>query len=251
MSELNQGLAVTVNEEDSKISARKGFTLVELLVVISIIGVLAVLALSSARSAITASKQAASSTNLRNIGIALQIFADDNSGRYPETTHTAGLGNAWIYTLERYMGDFDQTRICPADPRGKERLRANGSSYILNSYIFVPRTGPFGRLIGPELNRPAAIPEPGRTTLVFICSDRTGVGAGNDHTHSNLWRSWSAVRSDISPGRFGGDGRDSTKGRSLYLRADGSVETLAAAEVKRRTERGINIAKPPGVEGLE
>jgi hypothetical protein len=59
------------------------------------------------------------------------------------------------------------------------------------------------------------------------------------------------VRSDISPGRFGGDGRDSTKGRSLYLRADGSVETLAAAEVKRRTERGINIAKPPGVEGLE
>lgn len=180
------------------------------------------------------------------------MYADDNQGKYPETTHTAaGLGNAWIYTLERYMGEFDEVRICPADPRGEDRLKANGSSYILNSYVFVPRTGPFGKIIGPQLNRPAAIPQPERTTLVFICSDRMGLGAGNDHTHSTLWKSWSAVCADISPDRFGGNGRDSAKGRSLYLRADGSVEALAAAEMKRKTESGINIAKPPGVEGLE
>jgi general secretion pathway protein G len=203
------------------------------------------------RSAITASRQAASSGNLRSIGVALQLYADDHGGKYPETSHTTGIGSAWIYSLERYMGNFDGSRICPADPRGKERLAAKGSSYILNSYIFVPRTGPFGRVIGPLLNRPAAIPQPERTRLVFVCSDRTGVGPGNDHTHSNLWRSWAALTADIAPDRFGGNGRDRTKGRSLYLHADGSVETLAAIEVKRKTDAGINIAVPPGVEGLE
>jgi hypothetical protein len=182
--------------------------------------------------------------------VALQLYADDHQGKYPETSHTAGVGSAWIYTLQRYLGNFDDARICPADPRGNERLKAKGSSYILNSYIFVPRIGPFGQVNGRQFNRPAAIPQPERTMLVFICSDRTGVGPGNDHTHSNLWQSWSAVCADIAPDRFGGDGKNRAKGRSLYLHADGSVESLVAAELKRKTESGINIAKPPGVEGL-
>lgn len=231
--------------------ARKGFTLVELLVVIAIVATLMTLGVFGMRSAITASKQAASSSNLRNIGVALQLYADDHQGKYPETTHTTGIGSAWIYSLEGYMGKFDEARICPADPRGKERLAARGSSYILNSYIFVPRTGPFGKVIGPQLNRPAAIPQPERTILVFICSDRTGVGPGNDHTHSNLWKSWNSVIADIAPDRFGGDGKNRAKGRSLYLHADGSVATLNASELKQKTESGTNIALPPGVEGLE
>jgi prepilin-type N-terminal cleavage/methylation domain-containing protein len=229
----------------------RGFSFVELLVAVALISVLTALGVIGARSAISASRQAVSSSNLRSIGAALQMYADDNQGKYPETTHSTGIGKAWIYSLERYMGKFDEARICPADPRGKDRLKAKGSSYILNSYIFVPRTGPFGRVIGPQLNRPAAIPQPERTKLVFICSDRTGVGTGNDHTHSNLWRSWSALLGDISPDRFGGDGKDRTKGRSLYLNADGSVEILTARDVKKKTDSGFNIAKPPGVEGLE
>jgi prepilin-type N-terminal cleavage/methylation domain-containing protein len=242
--------AVSGGRFQKKLGASSGFTLVELLVAIALIAALMTLGVFGMRGAITASKQAASSSNLRNVGLALQLYADDNQGKYPETTCTTGLGTAWIYSLERYMGMFDEARICPADPRGKERLAAKGSSYILNSYIFVPRIGPFGQKIGPQLNRPAAIPEPERTIMVFICSDRTGVGPGNDHTHSNLWKSWGAVTADISPDRFGGNGKDRTKGRSLYLHADGSVITLKADEVKRKTDSGINIAKPPGVEGL-
>jgi prepilin-type N-terminal cleavage/methylation domain-containing protein len=242
---------VSAQDGYQRLCVRQGFTLVELLVVVAIVASLMALGMIGMRSAVAASKQAASSTHLRSIGVALQLYADDHAGKYPETTHTAGTGSAWIYTLENYMGNFDQARICPGDPLGKERLAAKGSSYILNSYVFVPRTGPFGRVIGPQLNRPAALPQPERTKLVFICSDRTGVGTGNDHTHSNLWRSWSALLGDIAPDRFGGDGKDRTKGRSLYLNADASVETLSAREVKEKTENGINIAKPPGIEGLE
>lgn len=237
------------NERKAK---QAGFTLLELLVVVAMIGGLSTLAFLGARGAISASKQAASTTNMRNIGLALRMYADDNAGKFPETTHTASLGKAWIYALESYMGDFDETRVCPADPKREERRRANGSSYILNSYIFVPRMGPFGNAIGPQLNRVNAIPDPSRTLMAVVCSERTGVGAGNDHTHSNLWKSWSAVCNDISPDRFGGSARasDKTRGRSIYLYVDGRVEAMPANEVKTKIERGINIAKPPGVEGL-
>lgn len=80
-------------------------------------------------------------------------------------------------------------RICPYDPKGAERLKAKGRSYVLNSYIFVPEVGPFGEVIGPQPNRYSAIPEPSRTMMASICSDGTGVGPVNDHTHSNEWRS--------------------------------------------------------------
>jgi hypothetical protein len=235
---------------DSQRAQPGGFTLLELLVLVAMIGGLSVLAFFGARGAMASSKQAASSSNLRNIGAALRMHADENGGKFPETTHTASLGLAWIYVLEGHLGNFDETRICPADPRREERRSAKGSSYILNSYLFVPRIGPFGNPVGPQLNRVHAIPDPARTLLAFVCSDRTGAGAGNDHTHSSLWTSWSAVCNDITPDRFGGNASVRTQGRSLYLYVDGRVEALPANEVKTKIERGNNIAKPPGVEGL-
>jgi prepilin-type N-terminal cleavage/methylation domain-containing protein len=242
--------AVILRVPTKKETRFRGFTLVELLVVISIITTLATVASLAGKGAIVASRQAASATNLRNIGIALRMYADDNGGRFPETTHSASLGRSWIFALEGYLGRFDETRICPADPKGKQRLAARGSSYILNSYLFVPAIGPFGEPMGPALNRVNLIPEPSRTLMAFVCSDRTGVGPGNDHTHSNLWNSWSAVCNDISPDRFGGGSKNRDVGRSVYLYVDGRVEALNANEVRRKIQSGINIAKPPGVLGL-
>lgn len=224
-----------------------GFTLVELLVVIVIVATLATLGFQGASGAITASRQSACMANLRNLGVALNLHAQDHDGRFPETTHSTALDGAWVYTLERYLGNFEQSRVCPADPKRAERIKARGTSYLLNSYIFVPETDPFGEPLGPALNRLSAIPDPSRTLIGFICSDTTGTGPGNDHTHSNQWASWSALAGDISPGRFGGGTLLEAKGRSNYLYVDGRVESIPAAEVKRKTEAGINIAKPPGI----
>ena len=228
-----------------------GFTLVELLVVIVIMGTLATLGALGCRNVLIASRQSACMGNLRNIGLALHLYASDHDGKFPETTHSTDLDGAWVYQLETYLGDFENTRVCPEDPKKKERLKAKGTSYILNSYIFVPEIDPFGEPVGPALNRLSAIPEPSRTIIAFICSDNTGTGPGNDHTHSNQWSSWASLAGDISPGRFGGSKTASIKGRSNYLYVDGRVESISAADVKRKIDAGINIAKPPGVPGLQ
>ncbi|MDP3851691.1 MAG: prepilin-type N-terminal cleavage/methylation domain-containing protein [Luteolibacter sp.] len=230
------------------ISRKPGFTLVELLIVIVVVATLATLVAMGARSALLASQEAKCISNLRNIGIALHLHAADHGGSFPETSHTAILDKAWITTLEDYLGDYDEIRVCPGDPRRDERLAAGGTSYLLNNFIFVPEVDPWGELLGPALNRPAAIPEPARTILVFTCADRVGTGPGNDHTHSSLWTNWRGVCADIAPGRFGSGGDPhAAQGRANYLYADNRVESIPAAEIKRKTDSGINIAQVPGI----
>ena len=231
-----------------RIGRKTGFTLVELLVVIVIVAVLATVAVSGVKGALAKSKQAACASNLRSIGVGLHLYAADHNGVFPETTHTEDLQNAWIFQLKDYLGDFETVRICPADPQGKQRLAEKGTSYILNSYLFVPPVDPFGDPTGPALNRLAAIPDHVNTPMAFICSDRYGPGPGNDHTHSERWDSWAAVKADIAVGRFGGSSSDDENGSTNILYVDGGIRGYRAKELKNKTSSGENIAKPPGID---
>ena len=168
-----------------------------------------------------------------------------------QTTHTADLNRAWIAALEEELGSgYDEFRLCPADPRMKERKERGGTSYVLNSYIFVPEIGPFGEELSKPLNCLNCIPEPERTLMAFIVSDHQTVEATSDHTHSRAWTgSWKDVLRDIQPDRHrvGSAAPDHSKGVSNYLFVDGHVESWRASEVKRRVEAGENIAEPPGI----
>jgi prepilin-type N-terminal cleavage/methylation domain-containing protein len=61
----------------------RGFTLIELLVVIAIVAILAALLLPALASTKEQSQRAACLSNLRQIGIAIRAYADDNSGDIP------------------------------------------------------------------------------------------------------------------------------------------------------------------------
>jgi prepilin-type N-terminal cleavage/methylation domain-containing protein len=63
--------------------SRAGFTLVELLVVIAIVAILAGLLLPAMASARQAGQRAACISNLRQIGIAIQVYANDFNGLIP------------------------------------------------------------------------------------------------------------------------------------------------------------------------
>jgi len=227
----------------------RAFTLVELLVVIAIIAVLAGLVVSAVSGAGVKGRQSACISNMRQIGAALILYANDNEGNYPETTHTTGvkIRRAWIFTLKPYLANCDAVRISPADPLGAARLKANATSYILNSYVFVPQVGPFGEM-GEALNNMRRLPFVEHTILAFNISDQQSPSVMNDHTHSDLWQgNWKRFCADTQPDRHrsGAASKDNTKGSANYLYADGHVRNIEAAEVKRQIDRGVAFAKPP------
>lgn len=227
---------------------RSAFTLIELLVVIAIIAILAGMLLPALASAKSKANQIKSAGNMRQIGLAMILYADDHQGWMPTTMHDAGgqTNRSWIFTLRPYLGNVDDVRICPADPVGALRKKHFGSSYVMNEYTSVDLVDPFGRLLETYRNI-EKLRNPCDTHLVFVGSDDTNsVTTSADHTHSRIWaNNWNAVTKDISPDRHGTRrSPDRTSGTANYLFADGHVCPISPALLKKRIEAGENFAKP-------
>jgi prepilin-type N-terminal cleavage/methylation domain-containing protein/prepilin-type processing-associated H-X9-DG protein len=121
----------------------EAFTLIELLVVIAIIAILAALLLPSLRSARDSAKAVQCMNNLRQIGAALALYANDNE----DMVVPLYVGSYWAWAIDRYLVNrpvsysavvYSPTWNCPKNP---SRVVASGGwssgypSYIMNSYI--------------------------------------------------------------------------------------------------------------------
>lgn len=130
--------------------ALRGFTLVELLIVIGIIAVLIAILLPALSRARQAANQAVCFNNLRQIGLAMVMYTSDNEGLYP---FTAGIDEPgpqfsdWVYwepgrdisqsAIARYLGGaaFDANVLhCPSDTGARPRVQELGTSPYFPSY---------------------------------------------------------------------------------------------------------------------
>jgi prepilin-type N-terminal cleavage/methylation domain-containing protein/prepilin-type processing-associated H-X9-DG protein len=104
------------------VKGKKGFTLLEILVVIAILGTLLGMSFPVIMGAIAKGQSALCASNLRNIGVAVNNAVNDNNGIYPPITqggsladYPSGYSAQTLYVTLQPYGITPSTLLCPLD----------------------------------------------------------------------------------------------------------------------------------------
>jgi prepilin-type N-terminal cleavage/methylation domain-containing protein/prepilin-type processing-associated H-X9-DG protein len=176
--------------------SRPGFTLIELLVVLAIIGLLAGILFPVLAQAREKARQTQCASNLRQIGMAINMYVQDHDGQFPAVhAGVAGPGASkvmlgrWTDIIASYTND-QRIHQCPSftDP--------SLYSYILNAWF-------------AHATNSSAIPDWSGT--IIVAERREGF----DHFGYHPWDGTEAMRQAI--------GTERHNGGANYLFADGHV----------------------------
>lgn len=114
---------------------RKGFTLIELMIVIAIIAILAAILVPNFVRARAQGQFAACTSNLKNIGTACEMYAADHNGRYPQNGQD--LNNPQAANNVGGTAYLQRFPTCPASNDGYAYQSVSNPDY----YVIACNTG--------------------------------------------------------------------------------------------------------------
>lgn len=118
----------------SQRAAEVGFTLVELLVVVAIVAALLAIAMPVVNRVRATAKSVVCTSNLRQVGLALNVYLEDSDGRMPTLANRESVNDPQP-AIDTALFDGGESKVlaCPADDRGL--FDRTGTSYFWNTTV--------------------------------------------------------------------------------------------------------------------
>ncbi len=111
----------------------KGFTLIELMIVVAIIGILAAIAIPKFAQMLEKSKEGATKGNLGSIKSAASIYYGDTEGVWPTT-----LDSHTVYSFSKYLDSIPLVKVTSAFDANGANAKPTGSIVTWTTMGSVP-----------------------------------------------------------------------------------------------------------------